>query len=128
MKVLLDTCAVLWWFAGDAKLSRTARNMVSSEDATVLVSAASAWEICTKVRIGKLATGHDLCEDFLSIVTAHEFEPLAITIAHGRLAGRMAGAHKDPFDRILAAQALIEDVPLVTNDSAFAPFGVKVLW
>jgi hypothetical protein len=68
------------------------------------------------------------CEDFLGIVTEHQLEPLAITVEHGRLAGRMAGTHKDPFDRILAAQALIEDVPLLTNDPAFAPFGVKVVW
>jgi PIN domain nuclease of toxin-antitoxin system len=119
---------MLWWFAGDAKLSTAARNLLSHDDTIVLVSAASAWEICSKVRIGKLPTGHDLCENFLSIITEHQLEPLAITVEHGRLAGRMVGTHKDPFDRMLAAQALIEDVPLVTNDSAFAAFGVKVVW
>jgi len=119
---------MLWWFAGDAKLSTSARNLLSLGDTVVLVSAASAWEICAKVRIGKLPSGHDLCEDFLGIVTEHQLEPLAITVEHGRLVGRMAGTHKDPFDRILAAQALVEDVPLVTNDPAFAAFGVKVVW
>ncbi len=119
---------MLWWFAGDAKLSTSVRNLLSLGDTVLLVSAASAWEICTKVRIGKLPSGHDLCEDFLGIVTEHQLEPLAITVEHGRLAGRMAGTHKDPFDRILAAQALVEDVPLVTNDPAFAAFGVKVVW
>jgi PIN domain nuclease of toxin-antitoxin system len=126
--VLLDTSTMLWWFAGDAKLSMTARNLLSLNDTIILVSAASTWEVCTKVRIGKLPTGHDLCENFLGIITEHQFEPLAITVEHGRLAGRMAGTHKDPFDRIPAAQALVEDVPLVTNDSAFAAFGVKVVW
>jgi PIN domain nuclease of toxin-antitoxin system len=128
VRVLLDTSTMLWWFAGDAKLSTTARNLLSLNDTIILVSAASAWEICAKVRIGKLPTGHDLCENFLGIITEHQFAPLAITIEHGRLAGRMAGAHKDPFDRILAAQALVEDVPLVSNDSAFAAFGVNVVW
>ncbi len=128
MRVLLDTSTMLWWFAGDAKLSTSVRNLLSLGDTVLLVSAASAWEICTKVRIGKLPSGHDLCEDFLGIVTEHQLEPLAITVEHGRLAGRMAGTHKDPFDRILAAQALVEDVPLVTNDPAFAAFGVKVVW
>src|SRR5579883_843772 len=98
-----------WWFAGDAKLSTTARNLLSLSDTIILVSAASAWEICAKVRIGKLPTGHDLCENFLRIITEHQLEPLAVTVEHGRLAGRMAGTHKDPFDRILAAQALVED-------------------
>lgn len=128
VKVLLDTSTTLWWFAGDAKLSTTARNLLSLETTIGLVSAASAWEICAKVRIGKLPTGHDLCENFLSIMTEHQFEPLAITVEHGRLAGRMPGTHKDPFDRILAAQALVEDIPLLTNDPAFAAFGVKVVW
>ena len=128
MRVLLDTNAVLWWFAGDPKLTITVRDLLSRDDTIVLVSAASAWEICTKVRIGKLPTAHDLCEDFLGFVARHQFEPLAITIEHGRLAGQMPGAHKDTFDRMLAAQALIEDVPIVTNDAAFAGFGVKVVW
>jgi PIN domain nuclease of toxin-antitoxin system len=128
VRVLLDTSALLWWFAGDAKLSTTVRTLLSLADTSILVSAASACEICTKVRIGKLPTARDLCENFLSIIAEHQFEPLAITVEHGRLAGRMAGTHKDPFDRMLAAQALVEDVPLVTNDPAFAAFGVKVVW
>ena len=128
MRVLLDTNAVLWWFAGDPKLSVDVRCLLSRDDTLVLVSAASAWEICTKVRIGKLPTAHELCEDFLGFVARHQFEALAITVEHGRLAGQMPGAHKDPFDRMLAAQALIEDVPIVTNDAAFAGFGVKVVW
>ena len=128
MRVLLDTNAVLWWFAGDPKLPDDVRNLVSRDDTMVLVSAASAWEICTKVRIGKLPTAQILCEDFLGFMTRYQFEPLAITVEHGRLAGQMAGAHKDPFDRMLAAQALVEDVPIVTNDRAFEGFGVKVIW
>ena len=128
MKLLLDTNVVLWWFAEDPMLSTVIRNLLSHDDTTVLVSAASAWEICTKVRIGKLPTAHDLCEDFLGFAVLHDFQPLAITVDHGRLAGRLPGAHKDPFDRMLAAQALIEGVPIVSNDLAFAGFGVRVVW
>ena len=82
----------------------------------------------TRSWIGKLSTTHDLCEDFLGFVARHQFEALAITVEPGRLAGQMPGAHKDPFDRMLAAQALIENVPIITNDAAFAGFGVKVVW
>ncbi len=102
--------------------------MIDDPANTVFVSAASAWEICTKVRIGKLSAAHALCEDFSNILQRYHFEALAITVEHGRLAGRLAGSHKDPFDRMLAAQALAEDVPLVTNDPVFSGFGVKTIW
>jgi PIN domain nuclease of toxin-antitoxin system len=128
VKLLLDTQAILWWFADDPTLPALVEALIDDPANTILVSAASAWEICTKVRIGKLPAGHELCEDFSDTLLRHHFEPLAITIEHARTAGRMAGAHKDPFDRMLAAQALIEDVPLVTNDPASSWFGVKVIW
>ena len=128
MKLLLDTNAVLWWFADDPKLPAQINALIDDPNNTIFVSAASAWEICTKVRIGKLPSGRVLCEDFEGHLLRNHFEPLAITIEHGRLAGRMAGAHKDPFDRMLAAQALIEDVPIITNDAAFSGFGVKIVW
>jgi PIN domain nuclease of toxin-antitoxin system len=105
-----------------------ARAVISQKDTITIVSAASAWEICTKVRIGKLPTGYTLCEDFHGVLTQSGFEPLAISVEHGRVAGRLPGAHRDPFDRILAAQSLIEDIPLVTNDAAFVGFGVKTIW
>ena len=128
MKLLLDTNVVLWWFSDSTILSRPIEALVDDPANTVLVSAASAWEICTKVRIGKLPSGQALSDDFAGFLQRNYFEPLAITIEHGRLAGRLKGAHKDPFDRMLAAQAIVEDVQLVTNDSAFAGFGVRVLW
>jgi len=80
------------------------------------------------VRIGKLPTGQTLCEHFGDYLERFHFTPLPISVEHGRLAGHLPGPHKDPFDRMLAAQALVEDVPLVTNDPAFAEFAVKVLW
>ena len=128
MRLLLDTNAVLWWFTDDPSLHEPVETLIDDPANTILVSAASAWEICTKVRIGKLPSGRALCEDFSGTLLRYHFEPLAISVEHGRMAGRMPGAHKDPFDRMLAAQALIEDVPIVTNDTAFAGFGVKLIW
>ena len=128
MRLLLDTSAVLWWFADDPSLPASVEALIDDPANTIFVSAASAWEICTKVRIGKLPTGRSLCEDFNGYLDRFHFEPLAVTIEHGRFAGRMAGAHKDPFDRMLAAQSLIEGMPLVTNDTAIIAFGVPVVW
>lgn len=128
MKVRLDTHAVLWWFADDPALPAHVETLIDDPTNTILVSAASAWEICTKVRIGKLPTGQALCDDFCGYLRRYHFEPLAITVEHGRLAGRLAGAHKDPFDRMLAAQALIEGAPIVANDPAFATFAVEAMW
>lgn len=128
MRVLLDTNTLLWWFAESQELSRSSRDLIANDDTNVFVSAASAWEICTKVRIGKLPTAHELCEDFIGFLERYEFEPLPISVEHALLAGRLKGAHKDPFDRMLAAQSIIEQVPLVTNDGAFARLGVQSIW
>ncbi len=128
MRLMLDTHALLWWFADSSSLPDAIADQIEDRGNTIFVSAASAWEICTKVRIGKLPEGKALSDDFSGYLQRNHFVPLPITVEHGRLAGRMAGAHKDPFDRMLAAQALIEDVALVTNDPAFQAFGVKVVW
>jgi PIN domain nuclease of toxin-antitoxin system len=128
VNLLLDTHTVLWWFGDDPALPRNAEALIDDPANTIFVSAASAWEICTKVRIGKLPTGQVLCEDFLGYLDRFHFTPLPISVEHGRLAGRLPGPHKDPFDRMLAAQALVESMPLVTNDPAFVGFGVNVVW
>ena len=118
VKLVLDTNAVLWWFADTPTLPGHGEALDDPAN-PILVSAASAWETCTKVRIGKLPSGHALCEDFSGYLQRYHFEQLAITVEHGQVAGRMSDTHKDPFDRMLAAQGLIEDVPIVTNDAAF---------
>ena len=128
MRLLLDTHAVLWWFADDPALPHRLEALIDDPVNTILVSAASAWEVCTKVRNGKLSTGAGLCEDFPGYLQRFYFTPLPISVEHGRLAGRLPGPHKDPFDRMLAAQALLEGVPLVSNDPSFAGFGVNVVW
>ena len=128
MRVLLDTHVLLWWLLGNPRLSSIALAVLCDVESTILVSAVSGHEIATKFRLGKLAVPARLAENLDQIIAENGWQPLPLSIAHGQLAGRMAGTHKDAFDRMLAVQALVEDVPLVTNDPAFAAFGVKVIW
>lgn len=128
MKLLLDTHALIWWLAGDAALSRPARAAIADEDNSVAVSAASAMEVATKFRIGKLPDAALLAQDFAAIIADQGFTELAITVQHALKAGAMNIAHKDPFDRLLIAQAQAEDMVLVSNESLFDGFAVKRLW
>ena len=113
---------------GDARLSARARAAVAAEKTEVLVSAASGWELGMKVRLGKLPEAGRLTHRLAESLAEQDFKALPIGLEHGRLGGMLPGGHRDPFDRILAAQALLEDLPLVTNDPAFASFGVRVIW
>lgn len=128
MKLLLDTHALIWWLAGDSALSRPAIAAIGDDRNTVRVSAASAMEIATKFRIGKLPDAALLAQDFESIVADQGFQELAISVRHARLAGEMNIAHKDPFDRLLIAQAQADDLMLVSNEALFDGFAVNRLW
>jgi PIN domain nuclease of toxin-antitoxin system len=128
MGALLDTHALIWWVVGDDRISDTLRRRLGSADEDVFVSAATAWEIATKARIGKLAMPKGLLDDFVDAIDGLGFVPLPITLRHGADAGRMRGSHRDPFDRILATQARLEGLDLVSCDPAFAMLGVKTLW
>lgn len=128
MRILLDTHALLWWLAGDLSLPATARTLISDPTNEVFVSAASAWEIATKHRIGKLPGAGPLAVDFAREVEAQGFLPLPISLAHGQDAGALASLHRDPFDRMLVAQALAERMVLVSNESAFDAAGVIRVW
>ncbi|MGE3745021.1 MAG: type II toxin-antitoxin system VapC family toxin [Sphingomonadaceae bacterium] len=128
MKLLLDTHALIWWLAGDDALSRRAREAIADEDNPVAVSAASAMEVATKFRIGKLPDAALLAQDFEGVVAEQGFAELAISVHHARLAGEMNIAHKDPFDRLLVAQAQAEDMVLVSKEALFDGFAVKRLW
>lgn len=128
MRLLLDTHALLWWLAGNTSLPPTAREAIDMPDADVFVSAASAMEAVTKFRLGKLPEAEQLAQDFMGKITEHGFAPLAITGEHAALAGALAIPHKDPFDRLLIAQAQAEGLWLVSNETLFDGFGVRRLW
>lgn len=128
MRLLLDTHALLWWLDGDQQLPDLARSLIASESHQVLISAASAWEIATKVRIGKLPGAVEVADRFGEIMIDQGFATLPITIEHARRAGLLPGEHRDPFDRMLIAQAQIENLTLLSNESLFDQFRVQRLW
>lgn len=126
--LLLDTHTLLWWLAGDRRLSAKARDAIEDETNEVLVSAASTWEIATKIRIGKLPASTLAGGGLTRAIAAQGFETLAITADHGERAGSLPGAHRDPFDRMLIAQAQAEAMAIVSNESLFDQFGVMRMW
>ncbi len=127
MQLLLDTHALLWWLAGDTQISPAARAAIGDSDNAVFVSAASAWEIATKHRLGKLDAGA-LTGQMSSVFAAQNFATLDITVDHGQRAGALPGTHKDPFDRMLIAQAQAENLTLVSNEPVFDAYGITRLW
>ena len=128
MRVLLDTHALLWWMADSRRLSGAAHQSIANEANDVLVSAASAWEISTKFRIGKLPGGETVASDIAGRVTHQGFTALAIDLADAERAGRLPGPHRDPFDRMLIAQALARGLPVVSVDEIFDRYGVNRIW
>ena len=128
MLALLDTHALLWWLSDDPGLSPAARKTIAETRNTLFVSAASAWEIATKVRLGKLPTAGDLASNFTDQVEREGFHLMAISAAHGIRAGLLPGPHKDPFDRMLIAQSQAENLPIISNESVFEAYGVRRLW
>lgn len=128
MRLLLDTHALLWWFSDDPALSPAARKAMAANSNVVLVSAASAWEIATKVRIGRLPGAEELAADFQGFISREGFTTLEITVNHGIRAGLLPGPHKDPFDRMLIAQAQAENLPIATNEQIFEAYGVRRVW
>jgi PIN domain nuclease of toxin-antitoxin system len=128
VRLLLDTHALLWWLDGDRRLSRKARAAIGDGANGVFVSAASAWEITTKARLGKLPGAVDVASDVAGCVAGQGFSAMDITILHAQRAGRLPGDHRDPFDRMLIAQAQLEDLPVVSDDGVFDGYGVTRFW
>jgi PIN domain nuclease of toxin-antitoxin system len=130
LRLLLDTHALVWSAspADVHRLSRPAREAVESRSNEVLVSAASAWEVATKHRLGRLPAGERLVQNWTAILSELRAFDLAVTSGHGRMAGGFTVEHGDPFDRMLAAQAIIEGAWLVTADPAMQAFGADLLW
>lgn len=128
MRLLLDTHALLWWLTKSPSLPATAENLLKNRNHTVLVSAASVWEIATKVRLGKLNVTTEVVENFGAYLERERFDPVPVSVDHGIRAGLLPGPHKDPFDRMLIAQALAENVPILSNDRALDGYGITRLW
>jgi PIN domain nuclease of toxin-antitoxin system len=128
MRLLLDTHTFLWWVADDPALSAQARDAIAEPANAVHVSAATAWEITTKYRIGKLPAAGLVAADVAAEIAAEGFVELPVTVRHAQHAGAIPGPHKDPFDRMLIAQALAESMALVSNEAVFDGYGVARLW
>ena len=128
MRAILDTHALLWWLSDDPELPRAARRAIAETRNTIIVSAASAWEIATKVRLGKLPTAASLASNFSTQIEQEGFQLMAISVEHGIRAGLLPGPHKDPFDRMLIAQSQTENIPIISNEAIFDSYGVRRLW
>jgi PIN domain nuclease of toxin-antitoxin system len=127
-RVLVDTHVLLWWLEGGKKLSKDSRAILQNAENSILVSAASAWEIAIKYKSGKLESASPLISHFHSALEAESFVELPISVRHAIEAGLLKGLHKDPFDRVLIAQARIEDIAVVSTDKCFDDYGVSRLW
>ena len=128
MRILLDTHAFLWWLQGSPRLSPTARTAIDDAGNVILVSAASAWEITTKYRLGKLPGAAVVASDVSGVIADQGFDELPITVDDAARAGALPSPHGDPFDRMLAAQALSRRLTLVSVDQVLDGFGVARLW
>ena len=128
MRFLLDTHTLIWWMTDAPDLSKNAHKAIEQEGNVSLVSAASAWEIATKVRLGRLPAAANLVQDFVADLALQRIEILDVSAEHGIRAGLLPGPHKDPFDRMLIAQAQAEGIPIVSNDRALDGYGVRRIW
>ncbi len=128
MRLLLDTHALLWWLFDDPKLTSTVRDLVGDPANEIRVSTASAWEISTKYRLGKLPAAQQLIQDMGGWFQKAGFLMLPIQLSHAERAGSWPQAHRDPFDRMLAAQSVLEELPLLTRDRKFHSFGIRTIW
>lgn len=126
--ILLDTHAFLWWLNGDPRLPGAQRKLIGTPGTDVYVSAATGWEITTKYRLGKLPGAADVAADVSAAVGTQGFQALPITLAHAQRAGGLRGPLRDPFDRMLIAQCLVESIPIISLDKAFDAYGVERLW
>ena len=128
MRLLLDTHAIVWWFSGNQRLPSKARQAISDRTNDTFVSTASAFEIATKFRLGKMPSVAALANDFRNRIAGDGFDELPVTHEHAIRAGSLPGPHRDPFDRLLIAQAITDDLILVSNESLFDSYGVRRLW
>lgn len=128
MHLLLDTHALIWWMTNSPSLPDSIRRLMIDKRNTIVVSAASAWEMATKVRLGRLPAASDITRNFEEYLTQSGFESLPVSAAHGIRAGLLPGPQRDPFDRMLIAQAQAENLTIVSNELAFDSYGIGRAW
>ena len=128
MRVLLDTNVVIWAWTEPARLTRAAQAVIGDENYVLLVSAVSAWEIATKVRLGKLPSAAFLEKDFVTLVSKAGYTLIPIGAEIALRAGRLPGPHRDPFDRMIASHALADDIPVISSDAQLDNFGIRRIW
>jgi PIN domain nuclease of toxin-antitoxin system len=128
VRFLLDTHALLWWAFGSSEVSARASAILADRSNSIYVSSASAWEISTKHRLGRLPEASVLVQDMPGWFERAGLTELPISVAHAQRAGALPQLHRDPFDRMLAAQALIEEVPIIGRDEVLRDFGVALVW
>ena len=128
MAFLLDTHALLWWLFDDPKLSPPVRGILADPSNEVFVSAVSAWEIATKHRLGRLNAASVLVQDIAGWVERAGFTELPVSLAHAQRAGSWPQPHRDPFDRMLAAQSVLNGLRLISCDKTLEIFGLDLLW
>jgi PIN domain nuclease of toxin-antitoxin system len=122
VRLLLDTHILLWWLSDDRKLAKDARETIANPNNDVLVSSASVWEISIKAALGRLEIELDDLED---AIAKNGFRPLPIGLRHAITAGRLPNVHRDPFDRMLVAQASVEELRVVSHDRVFERYGLS---
>jgi PIN domain nuclease of toxin-antitoxin system len=128
LRALLDTHALLWWLSNDRHLSAAAGAVIRDSSNEIFVSAASVWEIATKVRLGRLHVAAPVAHDIPAWLAREGFLGLAVEVVHGHRAGWLPGHHQDPFDRMLIAQAQAEGIAIISNEEIFDRYGVRRIW
>ncbi len=128
MKLLLDTHALLWFLLNDEKLSRNAKSIIADSSNAIFVSPASYWEIAIKISLGKYLLNQPFADFIEQELTKNEFSILPITIQHAAIVCTLPFHHRDPFDRLLIAQAIVDNIPMLSNDTAFDKYSVKRIW
>jgi PIN domain nuclease of toxin-antitoxin system len=128
LSLLLDTHALFWWVTKSSNLTEKANTAIADSTRQCFVSAATVYEMSNKVRLGKFEAANEIVDRLDEILADNNFTPLAISLEHAAVAGKLESPHRDPFDRILAAQAIVEGLKIVSADPAMKLLGVEVVW
>lgn len=128
MQYLIDTHILIWWVSDLDQISKRIQSLMRSDENQVFVSAVTPWEIAMKVQASKLAFDKAFLDDFDASLHSLAFTPLPVTSAHAVAAARLKGRHKDPFDRLLVAQAMTEQLTVITADPHIAALGAHTVW